>query len=202
MKPLTVADLEQQCRAAMAAGDWPLAERLGHQLDRIPTPQVSCLQAALWYAEQGLHVFPLQPGSKIPYPGTHGFQDATTNPDTITAWWTAKPQSNLAIATGHTVDVIDIDGPTGVLSWARCTDLPQPLGVVETPRPGGSHLYVPATGMGNRAKVLPGVDYRGAGGYVVAPPSILAPDPTGERDYAGRYGWRTPINLTTSRAAA
>jgi hypothetical protein len=46
---------------------------------------------------------------------------------------------------------------------------------------GGCHLYVAATGAGNRARLLPGVDWRGAGGYVVAPPSLHA---SGER-----YRW-------------
>lgn len=199
MKPLTLSDLEQQCRQAMTAGNWPEAERLGAHLDRLQPAPVTCLQAALWYAAQGLHVFPLRPGAKVPWPGTRGCLDATTDRGIILGWWQARPESNLAIATGHVVDVIDIDGPTGVDSWLRCPDLPEASGIVNTPRPGGMHLYVPATGQGNRARILPGVDYRGVGGYVVAPPSVLAPDP--ERDYAGAYTWRTPLSVTAGVTA-
>lgn len=193
MKPATPVDLEQQIRHAMAAGDWFEAERLGSHLDRQPQPEPQLLPAALWYAAQGLRVFPLQPGLKVPMPGSRGCHDATSDPAQLTAWWTRWPTANLAIATGHLVDVIDIDGPVGVLSWARCDDLPTSIGVVSTPRPGGTHLYIPATGQGNRAGILPGVDYRGLGGYVLAPPSTLPPAP--DRSYHGAYSWRRPPML-------
>lgn len=193
MKPATPADLEDQIRHAMTAGNWHDAERLGALLDRQPRTEPQLLPAALWYASQGLHVFPLQPGAKIPMPGSRGCHDATTDPAQITAWWAKWPAANVAIATGHLVDVIDIDGPAGVLSWARCDDLPEPLGVVSTPRPGGTHLYIPATGQANRVGILPGVDYRGASGYVVAPPSVNAD--------GVRYTWRRPPHLERATAA-
>jgi hypothetical protein len=52
---------------------------------------------------------------------------------------------------------------------------------------GGWHLYVAPTGHGNRVAVLPGVDWRGARGYVVAPPSWHA---SGQR-----YRWVRPLRL-------
>jgi hypothetical protein len=40
---------------------------------------------------------------------------------------------------------------------------------------GGMHVLVaPVPGQGNRAKFIDGCDYRGANGYIVAPPSIHA----------------------------
>jgi hypothetical protein len=55
--------------------------------------------------------------------------------------------------------------------------------VVKTAK--GFHFYVLPTGMGNRAGILPGVDFRSRGGYVLAVPSIH-PD-------GSRYRWLNPL---------
>lgn len=172
-----IATLEQQLADAVAHQRWPEAERLGAHLDQLctePAPP-GLLDAALWYATLGIPVFPLEPCGKRPYPGSHGCKDATCDPAVIQAWWAAAPTSNIGIATGHTVDVIDLDGALGVKSWAgeMWDSMPAIIGTVRTRRPGGWHLYVTPTGMGNRAAMFPGVDYRGRGGYVLAPPSIV-----------------------------
>jgi hypothetical protein len=44
------------------------------------------LEAASYYADRGLAVFPLLPQSKVPAT-PNGFKDATTNADQIQAWW-------------------------------------------------------------------------------------------------------------------
>ena len=155
-----------------------------------PRPPVPIVSAALWYASVGLKVFPLQPNMKMPHRGTRGLKDATTDRDTIIAWWQQWPDSNLAIATGHLVDVIDVDGPVGVKSWAENLDMIDELthlGHVSTPRDGGTHIYIPASPVRtNKAGLLPGIDVRAAGGYVVAPPSKID---------SKTYYWRTPLNL-------
>lgn len=180
--------LEAQALAALAAGDYLTAEQLCDQWDAEAARPARLLPSALWYAGQGLAVFPLQPGSKQPMRGSRGCKDATTDPDRIRAWWHASPEANVAIATGGRVDVIDIDGPLGVLSWSRFENLPPSVGVVSTPRPGGSHLYIaPIAGLGNRAGLAPGIDVRAEGGYVVAPPSVNAEGVL--------YRWRTPLLL-------
>src|SRR5215211_3109839 len=166
--------LQAQISLAMAADDWATVAQLEPPLDAAQPPpnRASIIQSALWYTAQGLRVFPLQPGLKIPHNGTRGCLDATTDAKTIRSWWKRWPDSNLAIATGYIVDVIDIDGPVGVASWAVMDNLPPTLGTVSTPRHGGTHLYVAAVeGRGNKAAIAAGVDYRGMGGYVVAPPS-------------------------------
>ena len=43
--------------------------------------------AALQYASAGCPVFPLAPNSKIPYKGSKGFKDATTDLGIIKQWW-------------------------------------------------------------------------------------------------------------------
>lgn len=193
MKPYTRDDAETDLQEAMDRGDLDAA--LGHadHLDRLPTrPTASPYGAALWYAARGLHVFPLQPLSKKPFPGSHGLKDATTDPHALREWWTAHPTANVAIATGHVVDVIDFDGAQGHADWGRQYPTWEDagvtvLGTVSTPRPGGFHVYLPATGRGNLAGFCGEfVDYRGLGGYVVAPPSALDDRPD---QYPGTYRW-------------
>lgn len=129
--------------------------------------------AAVWYAERGHLVFPLKPGTKVPAT-RRGFHDASMNPDTIRTWWRAEPRYNIGLSTGHLADVIDVDGPDGIRSIADIEDaghLPPWLGTVITPR--GFHIYIRPTGDGCTTGIRPGIDYRGIGGYVVAPPSVF-----------------------------
>lgn len=170
-------------------------------MDAEPRPAVSLVSAALWYAGFGLPIFPLSPGTKVPTWRSKGLTEATTDPDRIRSWWFRLPTANIAIATGHGADVIDVDGPLGVQSWARLEDMPAVVGVVSTPRPGGTHLYVRSTGNGNRAAMLPGIDFRGLGGYVVVPPSVITPGP--DVPHPGPYRWRRPLlDLRARRYAA
>lgn len=204
MKPVGLADAEAQLRACWAAGDAVGAvqwERWVHAHDpALGAPQATLRGAALWYAEQGLHVFPLQPLCKEPYARSRGCKDATTDRQQVDQWWAAAPRSNIGLATGYGVDVVDVDGPAGNASLARARGLlgdafPTPrMGHVSTPRPGGRHYYVPAhpEGGGNGAGWLPGLDYRGRGGYVVAPPSVLDDRPG---QHPGTYRWLTPLAL-------
>jgi len=198
----------------MASNDWDLVAALEAELKALEVPKkFDLLASALWYASVGLWVFPLQPGHKKPYRGSRGLKEDTTDPDLIRLWWSSRPTANIGIATGHRVDVIDIDGRKGVKSWSDNDDMIAELthlGHVATPRPGGTHIYMPAVeGRGNKAGLLPGIDYRGTGGYVVAPPSQLveirddegkgsgeaAPNAKQIEQYAGVYRWRTPLTL-------
>lgn len=189
MTPYAMQDAETDLRAAIDAGDEEAIRRLEPVIDELDVhPGVSLHSAALYYAQVGLHVFPLQPGSKIPFKGSGGFKDATTDPEAIARWWTGNPHANIGIATGHLVDVVDVDGPVGVRSWLTVEDVPTIYGKVSTPRPGGSHLYIAANpARANKAALLPGVDIRASGGYVVAPPSVNAEGVT--------YYWLRPLDL-------
>lgn len=195
MHPYTLDDAERDLRAALGTGERDLITAAATRVDQLDTPRapVSLHAAALWYAEQGLRVFPLSPGSKIPFKGSRGCLDATSDPAQVDRWWTATPEANIGIATGHLVDVVDIDGAAGQRSrcehwddiFARIED--DAIGRVLTPRPGGMHLVVPATGDGNATNIVPHVDYRGVGGYVVAPPS---------RTDVGSYRWLGALDVT------
>jgi len=166
---------------ALTDGDLNTALNLENQLEttwqalEARLAQPGALQAAaLYYAKQGHPVFPLQPGSKQPFPGSRGFKDATTNTEQIKAWWQTAPDANIGLATGHTLDVIDCDGAKGLsnYTWQDFIDDDanwQLKAAVRTPH--GLHYWCQATGIPSSQAVKPGVDLRGTGGYVVAPPS-------------------------------
>ncbi len=137
------------------------------------------LAAALAYAARGWHVFPCVQGGKTPLT-PHGFKDATTNPAIIRAWWDKTPQANVAISCGPSnLIVIDLDVKNGVdgrESWKYfCEELRHPVPVttsVRTPS-GGEHLYFTGHAK-SQVGFRPGIDIRGDGSYVLAPPSCLA----------------------------
>jgi hypothetical protein len=148
-------------------------------------------RAATYYAKWGWPVFPLRPvGTKCTggdkckplcqcpkAPATlNGFKDATTDLAMIDKWW-FQPR-NIGLATGHLFDAIDIDprhgGVQSFLKLLQDKRFPDIHGIAVTAS-GGMHLYIKPTGKGNSAGWMPGVDHRGKGGYVVAPPSTLGP---------------------------
>lgn len=152
---------------AIQRGDEGAADGLQKLLDQPPLPKLGA--SALWYAKQGWPVFPLQANSKVPAI-KNGFYQATTDLQRIKDWWDRHPDCNIGLPTGTKFDVIDVDGPDGISSL-HDLKLPDVHGKVSTPR--GLHFYILPTGSGNRAGIKPGIDYRGEGGYVLAPPSQL-----------------------------
>ena len=145
---------------------------------------------ALKYASDGFAVFPCRPGNKEPLGSLapNGCLDATTDADTIRGWWTKCPNANIGIATGTKsgLSVIDLDGAEGVASGNR---LRLSSNVTALTGDGRQLFYADTEGkLRNSVKKLaPGVDTRGEGGYVVAPPSL---HPNGKR-----YAWLgQPLN--------
>lgn len=203
MQPYNMDEAEAELRAAIDADDVEAIKRLEPIIDALDVKpdKASLHAAALWYAAEGLRVFPLTPGTKIPLKGSGGCKDATSDAARIDAWWKGNPKLNIGIATGHLVDVIDVDGYDGVVSVTRAvSQLPTVIGKVSTPRPGGNHYYVAAVpGRGNKAGILPSVDYRGTGGYVVAPPSVITGNGPGE--HPGTYTWYQPLDLSGLNAS-
>ena len=118
------------------------------------------------------------PDSACPDPGKHprlrGWQRlAAVDPAVVGEWWRRWPQANLGLATGRRFDVLDLDGEQGVeaLRAALSITPTEHPGPVARTGGGGWHLLYAPTGLGNRVGLLPGVDWRGRGGLIVAPPS-------------------------------
>jgi hypothetical protein len=156
--------------------------------------------AALQLAQKGLAVFPCQPRGKQPACDS-GLHAATTNVERIDRWWHAFPNLNIGIATGaaSSVFVLDIDGEDGEGSLLKLESehgaLPP---TIEAITGKGRHCYF-RTGkrkISNSAgQIGVGLDIRGDGGYVIAPPSI---HPSGRpyvwsvdttRDFAAAPNW-------------
>lgn len=131
------------------------------------------LDAANSYADRGWHVHPLQPGSKEP--ATRWRDTATTDRTTLQQWF-GSGVAGIGIACGDVsgIVVVDVDDLAAIPKLREQGPLPDTL-TARTPR-GGLHLYYqhPGFEVRNSAGLLAeGVDVRGDGGYVVAPPTVL-----------------------------
>lgn len=129
---------------------------------------------ALAYARHGLPILPVK-ADKTPLT-EHGYQDASTDPHVIAAWWRRYPNADPAWALPPSVVVADIDvkgGKRGFqdfgrLSGADARDIVTPA--TSTPS-GGVHLYFAAARPYRNRVGIAGtaIDTRSQGGYIVLP---------------------------------
>jgi hypothetical protein len=136
------------------------------------------LIAALLLAVRGYAVFPCVPGSKQPLTA-HGCKAATTYAKTIQRWWGREPRANIGIATGAPSGLwaldVDLDhGGEDSLAELEGTHGGLPETITSITGGGGRHLLFkhPGVPVRNRVAIRPGVDCRGDGGFIVAPPSV------------------------------
>jgi hypothetical protein len=157
---------------------------------------------ALAYAQRGWPVFPCWPRQKNPVT-EHGFKDATTDPGQIWTWWAAQPGANVAIATGVPgPDVLDVDvrpEGSGFAAYGRlkAAGLLAGASALVRTRAGGLHAYYAGTSQtcGKLARHF--LDFKAAGGYVIAPPSFVEADdrgPAGFYELLGHRPERARIN--------
>lgn len=161
------------------------------------------MDAALGYATKGWPVFPCHGvtaagcSCRTPdcaSPGKHprvarGLNSASTDRAQITRWWERSPSSNIGVRTGAESGLVVLDVDTvhgGSRSIKALIDRHGELSSVPRVRTGsgGWHLFFahPGEPVRNSAGLLgPGLDIRGDGGYVIAPPSVHAS--------GGHYRW-------------
>lgn len=139
---------------------------------------VVCADAALAYRRRGWSVLPLQPGEKRPLLRWEKFQRAPPGEAEIQRWYATWPEANVGIVTGDVsgLVVLDIDPKHGgdrSLDRLEALHGKLPATIAATTGGGGRHLYFAHPGgvVRNRAGLAQGIDLRGDGGYVVAPPS-------------------------------
>ena len=97
----------------------------------------------------------------------------------INNWWQKWPDANIGLATGKASGffVLDVDprhgGKESLQKLVKKNGI-LPKTLASSTGGGGYHLFFnePEIRVGNRANILPGLDIRGDGGYIVAPPSF------------------------------
>jgi hypothetical protein len=168
------------------------------------------LAAALVYASRGMLVLPLHSASgsgcscgrpDCSSPGKHprlvnGLSGASGDVDQIEDWWECWPDANIGIRTGAAsgIVVLDVDTPKGGTATVDALERahgPLPATPTVQTGSGGYHLYFTHPGgtvRNSAGRLGDGVDVRGDGGYVVAPPSMHT---TGKP-----YVWMTPLDTT------
>lgn len=137
--------------------------------------QNNFLQAALDYAGRGFSVIPVR-GDKKPFIPWTEYQKHRTTPDEIRAWAAKYPRAMIGIVTGEIsgILVIDCDTREGYEAIQKLLPDALLLPIVRTPR-GGWHLwflYPAGSKLTVGTGIMPGVDFRGEGGYCIAPPSV------------------------------
>lgn len=147
-------------------------------------------RAAVKYAQLGMHVFPICPGGKIPYPGSHAELDGTNDPAEVSVLWSELPGSNIgwALRFDPGAFVLDVDARNGGCEYmSNRPPMPETVTVVTPSRGGSQHYWLQTTpdlaqvrskGLRDQYATKDGgrfedaVDVKGLPlGYVLLPPS-------------------------------
>ena len=158
-------------------------------------------ESALWYAKNGIPVFPVHVAvngvcscgnsecdSAGKHPRTaHGHHDASTDPTQVSEWWRRWPNANIGSPTQAPASgsmVVDVDPRNGGDDSLECLILKHgryPDTAEQISGGGGRHIVFRDPGTALPKTLAPGIDLKGEGGYVVVAPSL---HPSGRR-----YSW-------------
>ena len=126
------------------------------------------LESALEYLKKNKSIIPLKK-DKRPFFEWREFQERRPTEKEVREWWAKYPEANIGIVTGKIsgITVVDVDVQHG-----GKTDGLYPTLIVKTGNGGWHYYYQYEEGITIGAGIRQGVDLRGDGGFVVAPPSI------------------------------
>lgn len=127
--------------------------------------------AAAAYAARGWPIHPVRPRDKASLIAG-GWHTASAEAEQVASWWRQWPLANIGLVPRHAgLVVLDLDGPAGDAAAAAFGLLAEPTLTVTTGR--GRHLYFrhPGGHIGNRS-LMPQLDVRADGGYILLPPSV------------------------------
>lgn len=137
------------------------------------------VEYALYYASRGWQVFPIKPGTKDE-PLCKWGAEATTDRSKISSWWARRPDANIGIATGSRskLVVLDVDNGKGGAESLLALQVEYgklPDTIESITGSGGRHILFEHPGvkiLNQAGRLGVGLDIRGDGGYIVAPPSV------------------------------
>jgi hypothetical protein len=145
----------------------------------------SMLESALWYLSMGWNVIPVTEDKRPQLPSWEEYQRRMVTEREVREWWSTWPNAGIAVITGSVsgLVVVDVDSPAGmehIKPYLNGDTLTTITGG------GGRHFYFkhPGQPVPNAVGLLPGVDLRGDGGYVIVPPST--------HKSGNRYRWEYP----------
>lgn len=156
-----------------------------------PQPQPTMLDYALDYLVRGWPVFPvcrpvtefrcMQHGrcsnaGKVPLVKWERFQTELPTEQEVREWWRRDATANIGMATGALSGIIVLDCDGGDARKVALDRGVPPTPTVFTGKPGGVHYHLahpgfPVANFARKYADLPGIDFRGDGGYVLLPPS-------------------------------
>jgi hypothetical protein len=180
-----------------------------HELHRQQTngdgsPPTRPSEALRYATELGWTVFPVPPGTKKSHKAkkhSNGVNwGATSDPEQVKRDFQKWPNANVGIPAGikNGFFVVDADtvaghGVDGVANFQALIDANSPLPETRTARTatGGIHKYLKYPNgvkiINSDSRLVPGVDVRGEGGMVLAPPSI--------KPGVGAYEWISEADI-------
>lgn len=138
------------------------------------------LEWAKYYVTRGWSVIPIRPGDKkpkLPKDGVLPYRERFATEEELKRWF-LDPSVNVGIVTGKLSNlfVVDLDKSKERYQEENSLahfgdDISTPI--AKTPS-GGNHLYFtyPGHNITIGENILPAIDFRGEGGYVVSPPSV------------------------------
>lgn len=149
--------------------------------------QPNIKKAARWYIDHKWSVIPIVPGKKRPAISWQEYQQRLAVQDELDSWFNNGEGIGVVCGQVSGLVVLDADSEEGFQSIKERMDVSVKTPICKTPR--GWHVYFhhPGGFVPNGVRVIDGVDIRGDGGQVVAPPTpgykwIVGPHQTGISD--------------------
>jgi hypothetical protein len=148
------------------------------------------LNKALYYRSLGFSIIPVGKDKK-PLLKWEEFQKRKATEEEIKSWWEKWLDANIGIITGaisNNLGAIDRDTEEGREALEELLPESFITPTTQTPRKGNHFYCLTPKGLElrNNSRIINGCDFRGEGGYIIAPPSVTED---------GRYQWLPGLSL-------